>query len=233
MASVLLADAGILATSGMHTHKSSPISALPRRVPHPRNCRPSALEVILRRPQEPPELHNLLALVLTPCSPVSSHLARQRLHLHNGRRCPARQERTVRLSRLVDFHALLLSPQCHTTGPGMAPVLLADACILATSGMHTHKSAPIADLPRRVPHPRNCRPSALEVILRRPQEPPPPKVSHTARAHSLVAARPRLRAAAAPGLPRPPSCAPAHTPPSSHSRLQWPSASCACTSAMH
>ena len=205
MASVLLADAGILATSGMHTHKSAPIDALPRRVPHPRNCRPSALEVILRRPQEPPELHNLLARVLTPCSPASSHRARQLLHLHNGRRRPARQERTVRLSRLVSFHTLLLSPQCHTTGPGMAPVLLADACILATSGMHTHKSAPIADLPRRVPHPRNCRPSALEVILRRPQEPPPPKASHTARAHSLVAARPRRRAAAAPGLPRPPS----------------------------
>ena len=57
----------------------------------------------------------------------------------------------------------------------MAPGLLADAGILATSGMHTHKSAPIAALPRRVPHPRNWRPSALEVILRRPQEPPPPK----------------------------------------------------------
>ena len=118
------------------------------------------------------ELPNLLVRVLTPCSPASSHLARPRLHLQNGRRCPARQERTVRLSRLVDFHALLLSPQCHTTGPGMAPVLLADAGILATSGMHTHKSAPISALPRRVPHPRNCRPSALEVILRRPQEPP-------------------------------------------------------------
>ena len=32
---------------------------------------------------------------------------------------------------------------------------------------------------------------------------------------------------------RPPSCAPAHAPPSSHRRLQWPSASCTCTSAMH
>ncbi len=68
-----------------------------------------------------PELHNLLVRVLTPCSPASSHLARLRLHLHNGRRRPARQERTVRLSRLVSFHALLLSPQCHTTGPGYGP----------------------------------------------------------------------------------------------------------------
>ena len=57
----------------------------------------------------------------------------------------------------------------------MAPGLLADAGILATSGMHKHKSAPIVALPRLGPHPRNGRPSALEVILRRPQEPPPPK----------------------------------------------------------
>ena len=121
----------------MHKHKSAPIAALPRLGPHPRNGRPSALEVILRRPQEPPELHNLLARVLPLCSPASSHRARQRLHLHNGRRRPARQERTVRLSRLVSFHALLLSPQCHTTGPGMAPVLLADAGILATACTNT------------------------------------------------------------------------------------------------
>jgi hypothetical protein len=33
--------------------------------------------------------------------------------------------------------------------------------------------------------------------------------------------------------PRPPSCAPAHAPPSSHRRLQCPSASCTCTRAMH
>jgi len=43
-----------------------------------------------------------------------------------------------------------------------------DAGILATSFMHTHKSVPIADLPHRVPHLRNCRPSALEVILQIP-----------------------------------------------------------------
>ena len=79
----------------------------------------------------------MLARVLTPCSPASSHRARQLLHLHNGRRRPARQERTVRLSRLVSFHTLLLSPQCHTTGPGMAPVLLADAGILATACTNT------------------------------------------------------------------------------------------------
>ena len=71
--------------------------------------------------EKEPELPNLLVLVWTPCSPASSHLARPRLHLHNGRRRPARQERTVRLSRLVSFHALLLSPQCHTTGPGYGP----------------------------------------------------------------------------------------------------------------
>ena len=41
--------------------------------------------------------------------------------------------------------------------------------------MLAHKKAPIAALPRRVPRPWNCHPSALEVILCRPQEPPPPK----------------------------------------------------------
>ena len=56
----------------------------------------------------------------------------------------------------------------------MAPVLLVDAGSLATSCMHTHKSDPITVLPRRVPRPRNCHPSALEVILSRPQEPQPP-----------------------------------------------------------
>ena len=46
---------------------------------------------------------------------------------------------------------------------------------LATSCMHPHKSDPIAALPLRVPRPWNCHPSALEVILRRPQEQQPPK----------------------------------------------------------
>ena len=41
-----------------------------------------------------PELPNLLVRVLTPCAPASSHLARPRLHLHNGRRRPARQEQS-------------------------------------------------------------------------------------------------------------------------------------------
>ena len=92
------------------------------------------------------------------------------LHLHNDRRRPARHERTVRLSRLVSFHPLILCAARNATrlAPGMAPVLLADAGILATSFMHTHKSVPIADLPHRVPHLRNCRPSALEVILQIP-----------------------------------------------------------------
>ena len=99
-----------------------------------------------------------------------------RLHLRNGQRRPARHERTVRLSRLVSSHALILCAARNATrlAPGMAPVLLADAGSLATSCMHTHKSAPIAALPRRVPHPRNCHPSALEVIHRRPQEPSSP-----------------------------------------------------------
>ena len=74
---------------------------------------------------------------------------------------------TVRISRLVSFHTLILYTARNATRltPGMAPVLIADAGILATSFMHTHKSAPIAALPRRVPHQLNCRPSALEVIL--------------------------------------------------------------------
>jgi hypothetical protein len=89
------------------------------------------------------------------------------LHLHNVRRRPVRHERTVRLSRLVSFHALILYTARNATrlAPGMVPVLLADAGILATSFMHTHKHAPIAALRCRVPHPWNCRPSALEVIL--------------------------------------------------------------------
>jgi hypothetical protein len=78
------------------------------------------------------------------------------------------------LSRLVSSHAPILCDASNATrlAPGMAPVLLADAGILVT---HTHKSTPIIALPRRVPHPLNCRPSVLEVILRCPQEPPPPK----------------------------------------------------------
>ena len=84
----------------------------------------------------------------------------------------------------------------------------------STSCMHPHKSAPIDALPRRVPRPWNCHPSVVEVILHRPQEPPPPKPPS-----------PRVRDAST-------SCAPAHAPPSSHRRLQWPSASCTCTSAM-
>ena len=85
----------------------------------------------------------------------------------------------------------------------------------STSCMHPHKSAPIDALPRRVPRPWNCHPSVVEVILHRPQEPRPPKPPS-----------PRVRDAST-------SCAPAHAPPSSHRRLQWPSASCTCTSAMH
>ena len=74
---------------------------------------------------------------------------------------------TVRISRLVSFHTLILYTARNATRltPGMAPVLIADAGILATSFMHTHKHAPIAALRCRVPHPWNCRPSALEVIL--------------------------------------------------------------------
>ena len=56
----------------------------------------------------------------------------------------------------------LHTPCWHTASP-------------STSCMHPHKSAPIAALPRRVPRPWNCHPSAVEVILHRPQEPPPPK----------------------------------------------------------
>jgi hypothetical protein len=115
---------------------------------------------------------------------------------------------TVRISRLVSFHTLILYTARNATRltPGMAPVLIADAGILATSFMHTHKSAPIAALPRRVPHQLNCRPSALEVIL--------PLPSHR---------RPNVRA----------SSHLLHAPPSSHCRLQWQSVSCACTSAMY
>ena len=71
--------------------------------------------------------------------------------------------------------SLSLSPSthCHSIrrtqstrlAPGIAPVLLADACIL-TNVLHAHAQArPNAALRWRVPHPRNCRPSALEVIL--------------------------------------------------------------------
>ena len=56
----------------------------------------------------------------------------------------------------------LHTPCLHTSSP-------------STSCMHPHKSAPIAALPHRVPRPWNCHPSAVEVILHRPQEPPPPK----------------------------------------------------------
>ena len=104
--------------------------------------------------------------------------------------------------------SLSLSPSthCHSIrrtqstrlAPGIAPVLLADACIL-TNVLHAHAQArPNAALRWRVPHPLNCRPSALEVIL--------PFHYH---ATSHVPAR------------------------SSHSRPRCPSASCACTSAMH
>jgi hypothetical protein len=41
--------------------------------------------------------------------------------------------------------------------------------------MHPHKRAPIAALPHRVPRQWHCHPNAVEVILHRPQEPPPPK----------------------------------------------------------
>ena len=60
------------------------------------------------------------------------------------------------------------------------------------SCMHPHKSAPIAALPRRVPRPWNCHPSAVEVILHRPQEPPTPKpLSPRVRDTSIL--RPRSR----------------------------------------
>jgi len=136
-------------------------------------------------------------------------------------------------------HASCAPRRLHTvvsTGrlrPARAPRLLADAGILATSCMHPHKSTPIASLPRRCSHPRNCRPSALEVILRCPQEPPPPKpLSPLVSALWLLPAHAAAQQSL-PCRPRPPSCAPAHAPPSSHRRLQWPSASCACTSTMH
>ena len=65
--------------------------------------------------------------------------------------------------------------------------------------MHPHKSAPIAALPRRVPRLWNCRPSTLEVILRRPQEPPHPKpLSPRVRAASTVL---RARSVLAPSTP--------------------------------
>jgi len=74
----------------------------------------------------------------------------------------------------------LHTPCLHTTAP-------------STACMHPHKSAPIAALPRRVPRPWNCHPSAVEVILHRPQEPPPPQpLSPRVRDASTVL-RARLR----------------------------------------
>jgi hypothetical protein len=87
---------------------------------------------------------------------------------------------------------------------------------LATSCMHPHKSAPIAALPRRVPCPWNCRPSAFKVILRRPQEPPPPKpLSPRVRSASTVL---RARSRSTVLTPSTPLIA---------------SVFCACASAMH
>jgi hypothetical protein len=74
----------------------------------------------------------------------------------------------------------LHTPCLHTSSP-------------STSCMHPHKSAPIDALPRRVPRPWNCHPSVVEVILHRPQEPPPPKPLSPRRrdASSVLRARSR------------------------------------------
>ena len=87
--------------------------------------------------------------------------------LHNGR---CRLHGTIALSC-----SLVLSPsmhchpmhrtQCHTTGPGYVPYCSLMQVSWPISCMHTHKYAPIAALRLRVPHPRNCSPSALKAIL--------------------------------------------------------------------
>jgi hypothetical protein len=185
------------------------------------------------------------------CTPRRLHTAYAPHRLHTvdstGRRRPARVPCLLRDPPSSHSRLHCPSASCACAAPLARPTVftqstplavgvlrvLADAGILATSCMHPHKNTPIVDLPLRVSHPRNCRLNALEVILRCPQEPPPPKpLSPIVHALWLLpahaAAKQRL-----PGRPRPPSCASAHAPPSSHHRLQWPSASCACTSSMH
>jgi len=122
--------------------------------------------------------------------------------------------------------SLSLSPSthCHSIrrtqstrlAPGIAPVLLADACIL-TNVLHAHAQArPNAALRWRVPHPLNCRPSALEVIL---------PLHYHSTPHVPFQRRP-LNAAHVDMMTQRPAR-------SSHRRPQWPSASCVCTNAMH
>ena len=104
-----------------------------------------------------------------PCRRLRYHeLNTHKVTKYNGRRHSALHERTVRLSRLVSFHAPS-SYEPHAM-PHDWPRVWPPYCSLMqvswpTSCMHPHKRAPIAALRRRVPHPRNCRPSALEVIL--------------------------------------------------------------------
>ena len=104
-----------------------------------------------------------------PCRRLRYHeLNTHKVTKYNGRRHTALHERTVRLSRLVSFHAPS-SYEPHAM-PHDWPRVWPPYCSLMqvswpTSCMHPHKRAPIAALRRRVPHPRNCRPSALEVIL--------------------------------------------------------------------
>jgi len=88
----------------------------------------------------------------------------------------------------------LIGPSFVAGAPSREGIALTPA-----SNTEAIRGVPIAVLPRRVPRLWNCRPSALEVILRRPQEPPPPKpLSPRVRAASTVL---RARSVLAPSTP--------------------------------
>ena len=179
-------------------------------------------------------------LNFTTCSPASCHCARQRLHTVLASVFICTMAGDALPGKSAPSGSLALSPSTHSS---QARNATRPARVWPPYCSLMQVSWPrLACTNTRAPHRRLApsRPSPAEWSSECPRSHSPPpartassKASHTARAHSLVAARPRRRAAAAPGLPRPPSCAPAHTPPSSHRQLQWPSASCACTSAMH
>ena len=151
-----------------------------------------------------------------------------RLHLRNGQRRPALQERTVLLSRLVSSHALILCADRNATRLAPAPVLLADAGSLATSCLCiTLKCVCVTQcvfVCVFVYHTECvCVTRCVCTLTKAPPLPPCP-VASLARgiviqvpSKSFSAARKNSRIQNLSHLscaPRPPSCAPAHAPPS-------------------